>query len=467
MAEEDQRPTEAGPEPAVFNDDSLDALVASLARIAEEEAARIRREDRTGGVRVVNPFKSELQLSFTEGLRAALEDEVVVAVERDSSHASEIRPLEFQHEVLKKALVGLKLERLRNIARDNELRIGGNREELATRVADFYRWDEEQIARLVLDTDAEPEPERSYVERFFPLEQVPDLEYVRRRLDVVIDRYIRVGVARWFVFETLSADDAEVTLSGTLRAYGADVTEDDDSPRVRAVVRNDRRVSLTLRAGDEMLHVHGGSAIEAKAATEALEVATRVARKGYITPPVAGITSGPAMTFARQSLFMLDLLTTRFDTANLSNKNLTVIRFEIAKKLDEEGSERPELRAVRFEGQHLLDSPPACTLLEAGRPIVDMVLNVQSPPRPDGESARVPVRVAIEDDHVLVMTSLSKSPSLAHDVHRSVLAEVELELGEGVKDPAALMALAARISDRATTTSPVERADMLNPATED
>jgi hypothetical protein len=332
---------------------------------------------------------------------------------------------------------------------------------LATRIAAQYGWNEQEIARLILESAEEPEPERAYSERLFSLVEVPDLNYVAERLSYVLGRYIRIGVARWFVFEELFADDDRVELIGTTRAYGADVMNDESVPRVVPVPRSDRRVRAVLQSGEALLSVRGATTPEATAAATALEIATGIERKGYISTHHEGSGFGVALAFAPQSLFMLDLLTARFVQARLMERNLTVAKFHVADSKNEEGETRPQLRAVRFEGSHLLDSPPACKLLADGRALVDMALTVQLPPRPDGESGRVPVRVAIEGDHVLVMTGLGLTPSLAYDVHNTVVYETVSEIRDGVLDPGGLEDYAERIHARAQATEVIEVADML------
>lgn len=68
---------------------------------------------------------------LADELRSALEDEVVPAVETEPSAG--IVKWELERELIKKALVGLKLPVLRDIARDRALEAGGGSEDLAGR----------------------------------------------------------------------------------------------------------------------------------------------------------------------------------------------------------------------------------------------------------------------------------------------------------------------------------------------
>ena len=116
---------------------------------------------------------------------------------------------EVKREVIKKALVGLKMPILRDIARGRGLSGSGASEDLATRVAASYHWNEEEIARLVLDNEADQatNTERGFESRVFTFRESPTVADIIQRLAYVSGRYIRTGIARWFVFENAAEDD--------------------------------------------------------------------------------------------------------------------------------------------------------------------------------------------------------------------------------------------------------------------
>jgi hypothetical protein len=204
-------------------------------------------------------------------LKAVLEDEIVPAVETADG---EIREPELQRELIKKALVGLKMPVLRDIARGLGLSGSGASEELATRVAAAYRWNEEEIARLVLDHQEEPtSTEHGFETRVFTFRDEPALEEIVRKLDYVAGRYIRTGVARWYVFEEAVEGDDAVELRGSYRAYKANVEETlEGEPELTS---RSSRYSTRLEIGPRRSFVvHGGGATAARSSAAALRLAT-------------------------------------------------------------------------------------------------------------------------------------------------------------------------------------------------
>ncbi|MEX1009024.1 MAG: hypothetical protein WD271_14425 [Acidimicrobiia bacterium] len=432
-------------------------MIDQFNEFADKQADLVRGKNRERVYTLKPEHQPSVDAALSAQLRDVLEDEIVPATELEDA---KILPVELDHEVIKKALIGLKLETLKRVAERSALEGTGNAESLATRIAESYAWNREEIARLILASEDEPAVERAHVDRLYALYDSPPLDYVYERLRYVLGRYIRIGVARWFVFEELESVTGQLTLRGTLRAYNATVTEVEANPTVVGTPARDHRIEL-LVDNSPLLHVRHGSANESSAAVRALEIATRIQVLGK--PTLGAGASAALATLAPASLFMLDLLTTRFGTAGLHNKNMTVARFQVDD--DDRGEEpesRPRLRAVRFEGAHLLDSAAACKLLaDEGRALVDMSITVRSALRADGETGRFPVRVAIERDHVLAMTGFGTLPGLSFGVHAAVVDAVTEELGDGLADVNALAELATKIEERARSTVPIEEADML------
>jgi hypothetical protein len=379
-----------------------------------------------------------------------------------------ILPEEFERELMKKALAALKADGLRKLARAANVETAGGVEDLAARIGWLHRWDEQKIARLILENEPEPREDRAHVERLFPLAEPLNLSDARQRLEYVQGRYIRTGIAKWFVFETVEdRGDEALILRGTLRAFRASVT-DDDLPSVVAVKRIDHQIEVHLDSSN-IARVRRGSAYEAAAAIDALAIAVRLQPLMGVPIQNDGITGGAALTFASASLFMLDLITSRFKEAGLRNADLTIARFRVDETQEAPGDEasKPRLRAVRFEGRHILDSAPACKLLSDGRALSEVAMTIQSPTRPDGEWGRYPVRIAIENGHVSVITGLGVTPEFAYEVQSSAVAAAVDEIADGFGAPEKLMALAERIVQRAASTGPVDHADMLRSDTND
>ena len=161
---------------------------------------------------------------------------------------------------------------------------------------------------------------------------------------------------------------------------------------------------------------------------------------------------------------MLDILDNRLAKAQAFDANLTVARFELDRRnaeLEAEG-DRPRVKEVRFEGDHLLDSLAACRLIAVdGRALIDLSMRVSFGPT-DPEAARFPVRIHLDRDHALVLTGFGRNrPELSADLHRGVVRAVEREFEDGVANVRQLELLAERISKFARSDSEANRATML------
>ncbi len=467
-------------------------LSSEIERLLEygRERGRVAREtrlvdSRTQPVHTIHPDKPDITELLREELISALEDEVVPAVR--TGPARGILEGELQREIAKKALVGLKLHMLRQIAEKLRLDKRGNLEDVADRIARTYRYDEHEIAQLVLDHDEDPEPDRGHSDRIFPLQDAPDLDHVVKRLGYVTGRYIRVGVARWFVFEEVKAAEGRVILDGILRAYNVSVNVDDDlsvtadadgsaaglpasldpepSARSEATLGSsptELPVRVSLLRGSKTLRIRSKNVSAARAAVRALAIATDAETLGHL-PLATRAYEGPLGSFAEHTTFMLDLVDNRLADAHASNPNLTVARFAIERsdETHEEEGERPRVREVRFEGDHLLDSLAACRLIALdGRVLADLSLRVSF--GDSDEVARFPLRISLERDHVLLITGFGRGLlEQSAALHRLLVNAVEQALDSGVKNVERLEALAVRIDAFARANQEVDRPTML------
>jgi hypothetical protein len=444
----------------VVRGEDIDAVLADFDAFVEDRARRIRNKNKGEVYIVESPSKPDIADSLRENLRLSLTDEIVAAVEPEAE--SKVPQSEFDQELIKKALAGLHAPVLKRIAKQLSLDHVGSVEDLVTRIGRHFRWNRSDIAYLILENEPEPVEERGHFERIFPLVDLPPLLEVVAQVDFVLGRYIRIGIARWFVFQSVSLVDDRLVVEGKLRTFRAGVSEQGDEPEVVPVSERERSIEMILDQLDGVLRVRRGNAAECKLAVRALAAVSDVEPLGYVPLPGPPV-DGAASEFAPASLFMLDMLVGRFPRAGLHNHNLSVARFRLGEEDEdaEESEERPVLRAVRLEGRHLFDSPPACKLLaEEGRALVDISLTTLTPPRPDGEVIRVPVRVALEGDHVLALTAFGPVRSLSAVVHDAVVEAVIGEITDGIFNEEAVLTLAERIRDRSLATTPVDQADM-------
>jgi hypothetical protein len=174
---------------------------------------------------------------------------------------------------------------------------------------------------------------------------------------------------------------------------------------------------------------------------------------------------GALGTFAPQTIFMLDLIDNRLVAAGATDPNLTVARFQMDKDSVAVGGlegDRPAVREVRFEGDHLLDSVAACRLIAIdARALIDLSLRVTFN-EAKGESARFPVRIGLERDHAVVLTGFgAQQPAMSVTLHHSLVRAVERAFDDGVASAGRLEVLAERIAAFARANRETEHATML------
>jgi hypothetical protein len=445
-------------------EDDLQAQVAQLFKLATDLGASLREESPGSNGSVQPPDISD---KLEEAIRHSLEDEIVPI---SQIHNGGIDDNEVDREVIKKALVSLKLATLRKIARAEGAAASGSQEDVATRIAQRYSWDRVAVARLILANEDEPSIERGHMSRVFPLVEDIDVQAARQRLSSVIGRYIRIGVARWFLFDKCRNLDESLEIQGTYKTYQAAVEERFDAASLAATPHESSvRILLGRNAS---LRIEGASAVPAKAAVNAFEVITGNEAKGYL--PLADKKSkGAPGKLHPTSEFLLDLLENRLIGSELNDINLTVARFNVRpggeiRSLRTVGERRPELKAVRFEGQHLLDSVAACRLLTLeSRPLVEVAFHTSIRGEESGITARFPVRITMETDHVAIQTGLGESEhELSLRVHKLVVEACSDALTTGSLDSDRLDLLISRMRARAVSKEAPEVADIFSVETD-
>jgi hypothetical protein len=261
------------------------------------------------------------------------------------------------------------------------------------------------------------------------------------------------------VFEEISEpDDGKVQITGRLRHYDAFVDDTLPQPRIGS---SPGETSVTLSVSDDTDHVRvrQTTAATARAALGAVTAATGVVARKRV-PLSAVAPTGAAAAFDPQTAGLLDLLHSRLRRVDLKDLDLTLARFRIEREADEEldkqnQSARHSLRAVRFEGNHLLESVVACRLIaREARRLADVSFTVIDA-RLDREDVRVPLRVGVDRDHVVVFTGFGHAAAIAAaDVQRHTVDEVTAMLTDGIADHIRLQQLAEAIGRRADGEKP-------------
>jgi hypothetical protein len=453
------------PKKPVVPAEDLAAEIEELMNVAVEHGRQIRSRRpahrRAGPVRVMRADKADIRSLLTEELRSALEDEVVPAVVADEQQT--IVDSELKRELMKKALVGLRAETLRRIAQGASLDKRGRSEDIAERIARAYRFDESAIAQLVLDNAPEPQPERGHSSRLFALAQGPRADGAMARLDAVLGRYIRVGVARWFVFESCTERSvSRIDVTGRLLAYRAFVDESAEEPTLGSSTV-DSPVTIRIAPGSPIVHVIGGDATAARASIRALSDVLEIPISAGL--PIGRRYEGRMAVVDPRTVLLLDLLNSRLPQAGIVQRNLTVARFQTSEDdphaLPEDAS-RPTLKAVRFEGDFLLDSIQACQLIALqDRPLVDASL--WGAVDENNEQLWYPIRFSVERDHLMVLTGFGRqSHEVTWMVHGRLVQQAQRAMLDGALDADQLNALLDRMHEFALAGETADKPQMLD-----
>lgn len=439
--------------------DELDAKIKSLFDLATELAHEMR--DESASAREIDT--PDITDRLEAQLRESLEDEIVPV---SLMQGAGIDRTEIEREVVKKALVSLKLRTLKTIARREGAASSGNLEDVATRIAQKYKWDEAAVARLILANEDEPSAERGHLTRLYPLVGAVDVTKAQQSLTSVMDRYIRTGIARWFLFNDLQIRNGALEVLGTYKTYQASVEAIEDQAALSST-SNDAEVKLAIDAS-AILQVQGAAAVPAKAAVRAFETITGCEAKWYL-PLADKNAKGSGKALHPTSEFLLDLVYNRIMRSSLQDINLTVARFNVRRNLDAGqgatvGERRPELKAVRFEGEHLLDSVTACRLLTVEhRPLVEVAFTAIASNEDGSSKGRFPVRITTESDHVVAETGLgSEAHELSLRVHEVVTSAISesFQLGGRGDEAERLARLVERMKVRASSSSSPDVADI-------
>lgn len=415
-------------------DAAIDHLRLGLADVGERLAQETAPEPDDDRPAIQVP---DLTDRAEQALRRLLEEETYALVEPEGPRG--IAEHELHHELLKKVLVSLKRPVLRELAKTRGMEPESKLDDLARQVAASYQWDETAIARLVLDYAEDPrETAGGLTTRIFVLAERVDLARIEDRLAYVDGRYYRTDIAKWFTFESYQRLGSVLKVTGTLQTYRAGV---DPVAEDRLKTEQDiSSASLHVSEDGVTARVHDAStASAARSMMAAFRVATTARALDFVPNSGSGADIRPRVLHPSTE-FLLDVVTHRMRGHLFRQRNPVLARFrytrsESASDEDTARGRKPSLRAVRFEGKNLLDSITACGLMwTEGRPLVDLTVEVAVTAADDDQQvlARIPVRLALEKDHVLVATGLSSSAERMAQVHRAVLDHVEQAIDEGV-----------------------------------
>jgi hypothetical protein len=438
-------------------DDQLNELLDVMQR-AGQEANRVAKEE--GLDRATIPERGSVRDESFRALRELIEERVPIT--SPITDENEIDPWEEHREIAKRALAGLKLPQLRTIAESIGVPKSGSRDPLLERIVRRLQANEAEIARLVVMYHEDLPTELRHTTRLYPLQHPIPSAGVFERLSNFTRRYIKVGIAQWFIFRKIERVNAGIVVEGTYRAYrvGATTASNDDATYELERVRRDLTASALIRHGASFLEMRSGGVTESRALARAVELGAGLPRSE--TLPSGSSPQWDDRRWDAGTLLLLDLLNTSLRSESVQVANLTMAGFEMshaAEPADEE-SDRPQVRSVRFHGQHILDSRPACELIVEHERLAHIALQVWFRPSRDAR-VLLPVRVDLESDHATVIAGFGMEPrEVSAQLQRMLVRDVEKKLLRGPSDPDGLRKLMDEIEDRAKQAEEPERATM-------
>ncbi len=272
---------------------------------------------------------------------------------------------------------------------------------------------------------------------------------------------MRIGVARWFIFEDsrYDTDDDELFLRGRVRYYNPSLRVEYGEYALDPGLGNGE-AEMRLRAGHPWLELTVHRAGDVGGIARALENVAGIQTHARL-PIHAAVTEGPLMRVDPRTLQILDFLSTGFRGQGMRVLNMTVARFETDIRGAVLDQSRPLVRAVRLEGNQLSSHPHACSMIMQGRALLSLDLTLEA--GLTGGAALVPVRLELAQNHAAIYTALTHGivRSDTARVHRDLMRRFEVSLDAGIRDEAALAVEGRKIADRIAVREEDLRADIL------
>lgn len=447
-------------EPAalVVEPDYLESL-NDLLTLAREEGARnqaeAQQEERVGAFNMAQV--SDLTAETLERLRTYLETSVFFAHDTDDS---EIPEEEQARDIEIAALSRLKLADLEELAAERGVPLVASKEglaELIVRRSDITR---EQIAEFALrETDLSIDT--GLVTRLFPLPDAPDLTTAASRLAVARRRYLKLRLARWFIFDDVTKTADLVRLSGRIRSY-----------RTKPVLEVEgHRLNVNPHAADLTIRLRRGrhwAEVDGRQLTDATDCSTVMARgAGVPFSPTLGLllpaVTGTLATWSRPTVWMLSFLQDHLENNSISIHNYRMAHFEATDLATPTAPDQPRIAEVELRGQHVGASRDACQRIVEGAGLVNVEL-VLSFALSATENHLIPVRVGVSEECATIATAAGKAvPAAAATVlHRALIENVRRAL-DATLDTTSLGGLVNKIIERARAPEQAQHADMFAP----
>jgi hypothetical protein len=445
--------------------DYLDSL-GSLLQLAKEEGIRagadLADEMPKGEWAEPLPDAPDLIAQTESALRSLLESH------HDLAHpaAEGDIPLDAQsREIEKAALLDLRMEDLKAVAEERGIPLSKNKDRLVESIVDHGDLSREEIAKLVLEHYPDDAFERSMITHLVPLREYPDLSNAKERLDRLTGKYARIRVARWFVFqEAVTLTTQQLVVKGHLRGYRTKAVLDTDSYKVNATPQR-TQVRVRLRSGSLWSEIDVRHVADVKDLRIVLSRGAEVVTAPGITPKLEPMQGHPAAWDAK-SIWFLDFLSRALEDVTTEIFNFEMAHFERVDAAIEEAG-KPQIDKVELRGQHIGAHRDSCSLITAGRRLLEIIIRVRFTPNANDDFF-IPVQISLFADRATVATAPVRGvPStVIGELHRSLVAKVRSALDHEVRYDD-VSPIASKITERAGQASPAQEADLFAPHQDD
>jgi len=455
-----RRDEEGGPPEApglVVEDEYLDSLT-DLLELAQQEGkknqAEAQAEDRASTFNLATI--SDLTGETLESLRAYLAESDVFA--QPASANGDIPENVQAREIEVAALSRLKLADLEELAAAKGLPLVASKERLAELIVGT-NVTREEIAELAL-RESELSIDTGLVTRLFPLAAPPDLSNAATRLSQAQGRYLKLRLARWFIYDEARMLDSVVVLRGRMRSYRSKPVLEVEGHRLN-VDPHSAKMVVRLRKGRKWAEVDGRQVSDARDIGPVLTRGAGVSFEKTLTLPLPAL-DGTMASWSRRTVWMLVLLQLHLESDDTSILNYAMAHFE-APRSEPARPDEPRIAEVELRGQHVGDSRDACQRIIEGAGLLAVELKLAFVPN-NLDSYVVPVRIGIDDTCATIETGAGQNvpAAVSTSLHRALIDRLCRALDTGL-DPSGLGSLVRKIVDRARAPEQAPHADMFAP----
>jgi len=447
--------------PAIVVDEEYLAAMQDLLALARQEGERsqaeAQKEERASTYNM--PDVSDLITETRERLQSYLEESDLFAHDAPDG---EIPEDEQEREIETAALSRIKLEDLEELAADKKVPLVASKEELAEMIVRRTGVTREEIAELAL-RGSDLSLDTGLVTRLFPLKEKPSIAVASARVTKAEGKYLRLRLARWFLYDDVAVASSAIVLRGRIRSYQTKPVLEVDGHRLNATPHQARMI-VRLRRGRQWAEVDGRQLSDARDMSPVMARGAGVIFNPVLSLPVPALV-GELGKWSRQTVWMLSFLQNYLERDGATIHNYSMAHFEAADARAPVQPDEPRIAEIQLKGQHVGDSRDACQRIVDGGRLLAVEIVLAYRPNAGGDSYLIPARIGVDPSSATVQTAAGKKvpADASSSLHRGLIERVRAALDNDVV-PGTLTELVTNTVNRAQSTHPVAHATMFAPA---